>query len=255
MGTWRNAGDPSIYATVDLNVEPALRFISHEVQKSGLRINITHFVGRAVAECIARHPAINSMLRRGRLYRRKNVDVFFQAATDSAGQDLSGITLRKVNEMSLGKIADVMNSKVSNLREKGDKDFAQMKSLMGLVPAWLTKYLLNLSGCFMYGLNLWSPLLGAPKDPFGSVMITNIGSLGIDMAFVPLVPYSRVPVIVALGAISDRPVVREGAVVVQKMITLSVTIDHRVIDGVHASHMLRSIKQIFANPEIELKND
>jgi pyruvate/2-oxoglutarate dehydrogenase complex dihydrolipoamide acyltransferase (E2) component len=86
------------------------------------------------------------------------------------------------------------------------------------------------------------------------VMVTNIGSLGIDMAFVPLVPYSRVPLIVALGAIGDRPVVVDGAVVVQKMITLSITIDHRVIDGVHASHMLRSLKTIFSNPELELKN-
>ena len=33
-------------------------------------------------------------------------------------------------------------------------------------------------------------------------MITNIGSIGLDQAYVPLVPYSRVPILIALGAVS-----------------------------------------------------
>ena len=94
--------------------------------------------------------------------------------------------------------------------------------------------------------------MGAPKDPFGSLMLTNIGSLGIESGFAPLVPYSHVPVVVALGAITERPVVENGQVVVRKMVTLSVTIDHRVIDGVHASYLSKSIKKIFADPSGEL---
>src|SRR5262249_21267720 len=101
-------------------------------------------------------------------------------------------------------------------------------------------------------LNIWTPLLGTPRDPFGSIMITNIGSLGLDMAFAPLVPYSRVPMLIALGAVREEPVVRGGQITVGKMIRLCSTFDHRVIDGVHAANMVRTAKAIFANPDKEL---
>jgi len=253
IGTWRSAGDPSTYGHIELNAEPALRFIKHESEKSGQKITMTHFTGRVLAECIARHPAINSVLRFGRLYSRRSVDIFFQAATDMEGQDLSGITLRQVDQLSLPQMAQEMNERVARLRAKGDQEFGKMKNTFRWVPGWLAWTIVNFSGFFCYTLNLWSPLLGAPKDPFGSAMLTNIGSLGIDMAFVPLVPYSRVPLVMALGAIHDRPVVHDGEIVIEKTVTLGVTMDHRIIDGVHASHMLRTLKQIFANPELELK--
>ena len=56
-----------------------------------------------------------------------------------------------------------------------------------------------------------------PKDPFGGATITNIGSLGLDTGFVPLVPYTRVPIFVAPGKIDDVPVVENGKVVPGKL--------------------------------------
>ena len=46
-----------------------------------------------------------------------------------------------------------------------------------------------------------------PKMALGSVMITNVGSLGLEEAYVPLVPYSRVPLLLALGKVKDEAVV------------------------------------------------
>ena len=105
----------------------------------------------------------------------------------------------------------------------------------------------------MNSLNLWTPLLGVPRDPFGSAMVTSIGSLGLEIGFVPLVPYSRIPLLIAVGAMSEKPVVRNGVIQIGKMLPLCATFDHRIIDGAHASHMVRTIKQIFANPSLELK--
>ncbi len=93
--------------------------------------------------------------------------------------------------------------------------------------------------------------MGVPKDSFGSIMLTNVGSLGLDEAFAPLVPYSRIPILIAAGSVQDKAVVRDGKIVVGKVIKLCATFDHRVIDGVHASHLSKSLKQIFANPEAE----
>jgi pyruvate/2-oxoglutarate dehydrogenase complex dihydrolipoamide acyltransferase (E2) component len=252
IGTWKTVGDPSVYGMMDLDATKVLQFIESEKTKTGERITVTHFVGRAIAETIARHPEINSILRFGRLYPRKNVDIFFQVATDMSGHDLSGVTIRDVHTKSIHQIAKEMSDVVTKVRKGNDISFKKMKKMMGTFPGFLSPFLIGFSSFIMYTLNIWTSLLGVPKDPFGSALVTNIGSLSLETAFVPLVPYCRVPLLIALGAVKDRAEVVDGKVVVLPMIRLCVTFDHRVIDGVHASHMCRTIKRIFEHPETEL---
>jgi hypothetical protein len=127
-----------------------------------------------------------------------------------------------------------------------------MKTSMKLLPGFLAHFFVNLTGHIMYGLNVWSPLLGVPKDPFGSAMVTNVGSLGLETAFVPLVPYSRCPLLLAVAAIKEKTVVKNGKIEIAKTLQICATFDHRIIDGVHASHMVRTIHQVFANPSLVL---
>ena len=89
---------------------------------------------------------------------------------------------------------------------------------------------------------------GIPNDPFGSIMITNIGSLGLDIAYVPLVPYARVPILIAMGAVKDVPVVHKGQIVPGKIMSVNATFDHRFIDGFHASVMSRVLRQWMEHP-------
>jgi hypothetical protein len=145
-----------------------------------------------------------------------------------------------------------VEERVQRIKQKKDQSFTKMKKTMGFLPGILSRFVLGFAGFFMYSLNLWSPLLGSPRDPFGSVMVTNIGSLGLDMAFAPLVPYSRVPLLITVGAVREEPVVRDGKIEIAKLLRLSATFDHRLIDGVHASHIVKSLKEIFKNPEKEL---
>ena len=88
-----------------------------------------------------------------------------------------------------------------------------------------------------------------PKDPFGSMMITNIGSLGLDTAYVPLVPYSRVPILLAHRARSrTRPSSSDGKITVGKMMRVNATFDHRFIDGFHAASMSRILRDMDRAP-------
>ncbi len=90
--------------------------------------------------------------------------------------------------------------------------------------------------------------LGLPRDPFGSVMISNVGGMGINVAWAPLVPYSRVPLLMTLGAITDKAVVENGEVKVRPILPIGVMFDHRLIDGVHAAQMSAEFKKCFAEP-------
>lgn len=253
IGTWKTAGDPSVYGFIEMDAEPALAYLEKLKQNTEVKLTFTHFVGKAVAQAIERHPEINCILRFGKLYPRKTVDVFFQVATDFQGADLSGTTVREANKKSIIAIAEEMQNSIHKIRKEGDPSFRRMKNSIGFIPGFLVATVLNLTGFLLYTLNLWSPAFGSPKDPFGSIMITSIGSLGMDMAFAPLVPYSRVPALLAVGMIRDVPVVREGKIEIGKLALLCATIDHRVIDGVHAGQLVKTLKKIFANPEAELE--
>lgn len=252
IGTWRTAKDPSVYGMLELRCEKAMAYIDRISQQTGERVTITHFIGKAVAEAFRRHPEINSVLRFGKIYRRRHVTLFFQVATDQTGQDLSGIIVREAENKSLAQMTGEMNKRIAAVRDLSDKSYSQMKSLMSLIPGWLTGLVLDVAGFIQYSLNMWSPLLGTPKDPMGSVMITNIGSLGLDLGFAPLVAYSRVPLLVTVGAIKEKPVVEEGKLTVGTTVPLCVTFDHRLIDGVHASKLSRAMIKIFADPDTEL---
>ena len=252
LGTWQIEGDPSVYSEMEFECEAALDYIDKVSAISGKKITLTHFVGKACAETIKRHPELNCTLRWRKLYRRSDVDIFFQVASDTKGEDLSGTTVRQIDRKNILEIADDMQKKVKRIRDTGDVDYKEMKNTMRMIPAWASRYLINFSSFMMYTLNVWSPLLGVPKDPFGSIMITSLGSIGLERAFVPLVPYSRIPCLVAIGSLREAPRVDNSQVVVRKVISLCVTFDHRVIDGMHASHMVKTMKKIFANPEAEL---
>ena len=252
VGTWRTVGDPSVYGVVEFDATQSLKYIEKIRAQENVKITLTHYIGKVVAKAIAENPQINGILRFGKIYPRKSVDVFFQVASDSKGNDLSGTTLRKVDLMTVAQIAREMEAQIDAIRKKGDPVFKKSKNTMKMVPGFLVRYVLDLLGFVTYSLNLWSPLLGSPKDPFGSVMITNVGSLGLDFAFAPLVPYSRIPLLIAVGAVRDQPIARNGKVEVAPMLRLCATFDHRLVDGVHASHMVKSLQRIVANPEQEL---
>ncbi len=87
--------------------------------------------------------------------------------------------------------------------------------------------------------------MGLPKDPFGSVMVTSVGSLGIDLAFAPLVPYSKVPLLISVGRINDEAKVVEGKIEIRPIMKLGITFDHRLIDGIHAAELAKTFKDYF----------
>ena len=120
---------------------------------------------------------------------------------------------------------------------------------MQLLPSLFMNCILKFISFLNYTLNLDLQWAGLPKDAFGSAVVTSIGSLGLDIGYVPLVPYSRVPIFIAPGEIMDEPIVEDGKIIAGKMLTMSATLDHRIIDGKHASIMSKMFRAVFDNPE------
>jgi pyruvate dehydrogenase E2 component (dihydrolipoamide acetyltransferase) len=89
-------------------------------------------------------------------------------------------------------------------------------------------------------------------DMQGSVFtITNLGTYGID-AFTPIINVPETAIL-GLGAIRREPVVLDdGGIVSRHQITLSLTFDHRILDGAPAARFLQNIATAIANPSAAL---
>jgi pyruvate dehydrogenase E2 component (dihydrolipoamide acetyltransferase) len=251
IGTWKTAFDPTVYGTIELRMDRALEFIADFRARTGKRITVTHLMAKAVAVAFQETPSANAILRFNRLYTRKSVGVFFQVAiVDDGGEgiDLSGFVLHEVNAKSLAEICDEFEQRVQLVRARQDEALERTRTIMRRMPSFLLPWALRITSFFAYALNLDMTFFGVPRDAFGSVMITNVGSLGLDIAYPPLVHYARLPMLIALGAVRDAPVVQNGAVVVGKTMNVNVTFDHRYIDGVHTAAMAKTLRAWMEEP-------
>jgi pyruvate dehydrogenase E2 component (dihydrolipoamide acetyltransferase) len=80
----------------------------------------------------------------------------------------------------------------------------------------------------------------------GTFTITNLGMYDID-AFTPIINLPEAAILGA-GRIQPKAVVRDGEIVARQMWTLSLTFDHRLVDGAPAARFLQRIKQLIENP-------
>jgi pyruvate dehydrogenase E2 component (dihydrolipoamide acetyltransferase) len=80
----------------------------------------------------------------------------------------------------------------------------------------------------------------------GTFTVSNLGGFGIRAGTPVLNPPEAV--LVFVGAVEERPVVREGAIVARPMVTLSIAYDHRVADGAAAARLTRRICELLESP-------
>ncbi|MDH6364215.1 pyruvate dehydrogenase E2 component (dihydrolipoamide acetyltransferase) [Enterococcus sp. PF1-24] len=85
----------------------------------------------------------------------------------------------------------------------------------------------------------------------GSITISNVGSVGGGW-FTPVINYPEVAIL-GVGTIAQQPVVNEaGEIVVGRMMKLSLSFDHRIVDGATAQQALNNIMRLLADPELLL---
>lgn len=252
IGTWRTTRDPSVYGSIELEMDETLRYLDALRAATGKRVTVTHLMAKAMGLLLAEMPDANAILRFHRIYLRQSVDIFFQVAMKDpvTGQiDLSGLTIREADRKSTIDIVDEFERVANKVRAGKDEEKERTRSTFKRLPGFVVGPVLDAIGFLTYTLNLDLSWLGLPKDPFGSAMVTNVGSLGLEEAYVPLVPYSRVPLLVAMGALKRTVAVREGDVVVPvTVMRLFATFDHRILDGAHASRMASTLHRVFADP-------
>ncbi|KPK15186.1 MAG: hypothetical protein AMJ62_10085 [Myxococcales bacterium SG8_38] len=247
---WRRPKDPTIYGATEIDVGPALAFLEKVRQEWGVQVTVTHLVAKALAIAIARHPETNAKVRFwGKLELRKTVDITVLIA-GAGGRDLSAHRITAADELPLRQLAIDVIEACERIRADDDPKFRQSKGLVEKLPWWMMRSFLSLASLSMNELYLDLSKLGLPADLFGTGMVTSLGMHGVDEAYAPLTPISRVMVDVLLTRVRQRPWVGDdGELGVRPTLKLCATFDHRVVDGIQAARICQELQSLFAEPD------
>ena len=79
-----------------------------------------------------------------------------------------------------------------------------------------------------------------------TITITSLGALG-GLGATPIINHPEV-VIIGVHKAEERAVVRDGAIVVRRMMNLSGSFDHRIVDGYNGAQMMQTLKQMLEHP-------
>ena len=250
LGSWRHPRDPSTYVEVKLEAQPALDFISNLNEKN---ITLTYFVAKVAAHCIKSMPEMNSVILRGKLHSRKNIDLFISTALNMNGEkSLSGFVLHDVPNKSLTEISGFAAGEVNKLRRNECEMTKRIEKRMRQIPHKLLVPFFRMMEFIQYTLNIAPRSWRIPKDRFGSLIITNYGALGIEKAFSPLLPCAHSAGVMGIGKVFDDVVAKSGKAEIQKSVYLTFTFDHRYFDGLQGAKFLRRFRKIFEDPQANL---
>lgn len=179
---------------------------------AGVRITYTDILVLALAAALKDHPIINSSVMGDEIKIWEDINIGVAVALEEGLE--GGLIVPVVRSVGQKSLVDI-SREIASLVEK-----ARTRRLM-------------------------------PDDVSGGTFtLTNLGAFGGGWGFgTPIVSQPQ-SAILATGAISDRPAVRDGQIVVRPIMTYSLTFDHRVIDGAPAGRFAGRLVELLENPSL-----
>jgi pyruvate dehydrogenase E2 component (dihydrolipoamide acetyltransferase) len=247
IATWGAPDEGNIYGKLTVDVTKSLAYIEHLRATTGEKVTITHLVGKAVGNALARAPGLNGYIRFGRYMPHDHVNVTFLVALED-GADLAKAKVDDADKKSVAEVAKELRTAAERLRAGKDAAFEKSKGPLQLLPTWLIRPMLKVTGWLTASLGISVPAFGLEAFPFGSCIVTSVGMFGLDEGFAPFTPFARVPVLVLVGAVRDGVVAIDGVPTVRKLLTITATIDHRFLDGAQGGVLAKTVREILEDP-------
>jgi pyruvate dehydrogenase E2 component (dihydrolipoamide acetyltransferase) len=232
---------------VALDAGPLLAYIERTRAATGVAVTITHVIGTALGRVIRDEPAIRARVVFGRIRPYPSCDVGFAVDIDG-GADLAPVTVRGIDGKSPVEVATEVSAGARRLRSGDDRAHRRSSRLVRAAPTFVLRPFLAVTGVLAGGLGMG--VFGQPGFPLGGAFVSNVGSLGLDEALLAPLPFARVPLYLAVGAVRDAAAAVDGQVVVRPEVVLTATADHRLVDGAHAGRIAAGLRRYLADPSM-----
>jgi pyruvate/2-oxoglutarate dehydrogenase complex dihydrolipoamide acyltransferase (E2) component len=238
--------DSKILGGVELDVTDLEKFI-FEMRKEGHKVTLTHFFVTVLARAIKEEiPELNTYVRRGKVLPRQSIDAAVSVLRSDG--NMTSVIVPDSGNISLNDLEKYMNAEISRSRKGNESAAMQGKNFLAGLPwpvrNWFYKIYRTLT--LSWGVSI--PGLGMAPNRTGSFLLTNIGTLGLDYGFPALLPTANFSFVLVMGGIQKKPVVIDDLVVIRRIMSVTIAIDHRMADASHGALLFRYIKQAIRNP-------
>ena len=240
--------DSRVYGTLDIDVTEAKKFLVGK-REQGVKITMVHLATAVLARAIAFDaPEMNCFIRRGAVVGRKHMDVMvpIQVGGDTG---VTAAIVRNAHARRVSDIAEDIRSKASQSRGGAEIKAAKNKYMLNRIPWPLRRPVFLLLKWITVDMGVEIKALGLSAHSFGSFVVSDIGSFGLNTGMTALMPAAKIPCVLVLGKLEEKPVVKNGEIVIRTVLPLTGTFDHRIVDGMQIGKFARGIKRNFRKPE------
>ncbi len=245
---YRKPIDSKIYGAVDIDVTELGKYITAQ-RKLGVKTTLTYIItlilGRAIRQEV---PELNTYVKRGKIKQREQIDATVSVLLP--GGQMGSVKVENADQLTIAELSKEIGDKIAQSRKGNENNTMQSKSMLSSIPWPFRNWVFKLYRTITIHWGISLPGIGLDSNSFGSYVVSNIGSVGLDTGYGSLLPSSNVSFVMILGSVIKKPVVINDEIVIRKIMTISATLDHRVVDGSHGGRMFRVIKHLIKNPEI-----
>jgi pyruvate dehydrogenase E2 component (dihydrolipoamide acetyltransferase) len=206
---------PHYQVTVDVDMDPLMSLrsqLNDQLASQGVKLSVNDFLVRACALAMHQHPFVNS-----RWIEKGN-----EVAIEQLGEVNIGVAIALPAERGGGLVvATLRNADQIGLRQisSQSKQLSEKARTKGLAPNEMSDSTFTISNLGMFGVSNFTAIINPP----------NVA-------------------ILAVGAAIEKPVVKNGQIVVGHVMSMTMSSDHRVVDGAMAAQYLATVRELLEKP-------
>lgn len=239
--------DSKIFGAVELDITDLDEWIQAK-RREGVKVTLTNFftvaTGRAVKSVV---PELNTYIKRGKVVKHNSIDASVSLMLPSG--EMTSVHVECTDKISLPDFTTKLQTAINAYRNGSENATMQNKETLAKIPwplrSWV--YALVRKLIIDWGVN-W-PSMGLDANKFGSYIVSNIGTLGLDEGYPALLPVGNISFVLILGSVKKKALVINDEVKIRKVINASAALDHRMVDASHAGKLFKYYKYIIQHPE------
>jgi pyruvate/2-oxoglutarate dehydrogenase complex dihydrolipoamide acyltransferase (E2) component len=244
---YKKPNDSKIFGSVEIDVTDLELYIEKK-RKEGIKITLTHFFMLATSRAISNDiPELNTYSKRGNIYAFPSVNCAVSVL--KADGEMSSVIVKNADQLTFSESVDVLNKEIQKSRKGSASNTMQLKDTMAAIPYPFRNWIVGIIKKLFVDWGISLPFIDLQPHTFGSFMLSNIGTLGLDIGFPALFPFANISFVMIMGGVQTKPWVANNEVVPRRIITLGAALD-RVVDASHAGKLFKYLKFAVKNPEV-----
>lgn len=243
-----NRNDAIVYFKQIIDVTELQKWLEEYHQKTGVKLNFLHVYMTYAGLQLHKQYRLNRYVCGNRFYQRDGVTVSVSAKKKK--ENGGKIVLLKVPIYEDDTVEKTRERFLELLGEGRQKENIYQEKEMNFftkVPPFVLKLCLK----FLKFLDRYHLLPGKFVDPdplYTSLIVANIGSVGLDASYHHLYDYGNCPFFAMVGKVNDTVLVKDGVQQIRKIIEIKYSFDERVEDGLACAFGLEEVKKALENP-------